>query len=82
MRKMILVSALIALCVAPASAQTADPNSTCADYTKLVASMGPTPKTGDAATDKMAADLDKKMADYCKANPTAKLSDAMEKAMQ
>jgi hypothetical protein len=55
---------------------------TCADYLKMVVQMGPTPKSGDAAADKMAADMDKKMADYCKANPTAKMSDAMEKAMQ
>lgn len=82
MRKTVLLALVLGFCAAPAMAQTMDPNSTCADYTKLVASMGPTPKSGDAAADKMAADMDKKMNDYCKANPTAKLSDAMEKAMQ
>jgi len=63
------------------SGQMTDPNTTCADYLKIEAQAGPTPKTGDAATDKMAAELDKKMSDYCKANPTAKASDAMMKVM-
>ena len=41
----------------------------------------PTPKTGDDATDKMAADLDKKINDACKASPKEKASDVMQKAM-
>jgi len=82
MRKMLIAAVLVTVGVSSAFAQAGDPNSTCADYLKLVVQMGPTPKTGDAAADKMAADMDKKMNDYCKANPTAKLSDAMEKAMQ
>jgi hypothetical protein len=81
MRKFVLAALLVTLGATSATAQS-DPNSTCADYLKLVAQMGATPKSGDAAADKMAADIDKKMSDYCKANPTAKVSDAMEKAMQ
>eukprot|EP01037_Dinobryon_pediforme_P011915 gene11915-12007_t len=64
-----------------ASAQSMDANMTCADYLKLDAQMGATPKTGDAAADAMAADLDSKMKAYCKANPTAKATEAAEKAM-
>jgi hypothetical protein len=81
MRKVLIAALCATLSVSAASAQS-DPNATCADYMRLVAQMGPTPKTGDAATDKMAAEMDQKMADYCKANPTAKISDAMDKAMQ
>ena len=36
---------------------------------------------GDAAMDKMAADLDKKVHDYCVAHPEAKAMDAAMKAM-
>ena len=66
---------------APASAQITDPDMTCAGYLKQVAATGPTPKTGDASMDKMAADLDKKVADYCKAHPTEKAMDAAMKAL-
>ncbi len=64
-----------------ASAQITDPEMTCAGYLKQVAATGPTPKTGDAGMDKMAADLDKKMADYCTAHPTEKAMDAAMKAL-
>lgn len=64
-----------------AVAQVTDPDMNCADYLKLAASAGPTPKTGDAAMDKMAADIDTKMSSYCKANPKAKAMEAAEKAM-
>lgn len=67
--------------LAPASAQVSDPNMSCADYLKLAAAAGPTPKTGDAATDKMAAEMDSKMKAYCTANPKAKAMEAAEKAM-
>ncbi len=78
MCQFLIVALFSTLGISSAFAQASDPNSTCADYMKLLAQMGPQPKTGDAAAD----DMDKKINDYCKANPTAKLSDAMEKAMQ
>lgn len=77
MASAILVSAM----AGSAMAQMTDPSMTCADYLKQAATAGPTPKTGDAAMDKMAADLDKKMKAYCTANPTAKAMDAAAKAM-
>ncbi len=77
MRKILIVALFASLGASSAFAQS-DPSMTCADYTKSMASMGGTPKTGDAAMDAM----NKKMDDYCKANPAAKVSDAMEKAMQ
>ncbi len=69
MHKVVIICLFSALGVSSAAAQTAadpttNPNATCADYMKFVAQVGPTPKTGDAATDKMAADMDQKMADY------------------
>ena len=70
-----------AITMTPALAQVGDPSMSCADYLKLAASAGPTPKTGDAATDKMAADMDAKMKAYCVANPKAKAMEAAEKAM-
>jgi hypothetical protein len=63
------------------TAQVTDPEMTCAAYLKQVATSGGTPKSGDAATDKMAADVDKKMADYCTAHPTEKAMDAAMKAL-
>ena len=81
------LAALVLACTAmPAFAQTnpnavTDPNMSCADYLKLEASAGPTPTTGDASTDKMAADIDKKMSDYCKKNPTAKAVDAAQQIL-
>ena len=77
MRK-ILIAALFATLGASSALAQSDPSMTCADYTKAMAQTGGTPKTGDATADAM----NKKMDDYCKANPTAKVSDAMEKAMQ
>jgi len=78
-------AAFVLACTAlPAFAQStpgADPNMSCADYLKAEAAAGPTPKTGDAASDKMAADIDKKMSDYCTKNPTAKAADAMQMVM-
>jgi len=65
----------------PASAQVTDPEMTCADYLKAVATSGGTPKTGDAAMDKMAAEVDAKMKTYCTANPKVKAMDAAMKAM-
>jgi len=77
----ILAAAALALSFHPVYAQVTDPNMTCADYLKAEASAGPAPSTGDAATDKMAADIDKKMKDYCTAHPKDKASDAAMKVM-
>ncbi len=81
MRIASLLAFTLAIGMTPAMAQMSDPSMTCADYLKLAASAGPTPKTGDAATDKMAADMDAKMKAYCVANPKAKAMEAAEKAM-
>jgi len=81
MRTAYFIALTLAFSVAPALAQVSDPSMSCADYLKLAASAGPTPKTGDAATDKMAADMDTKMKAYCVANPKAKAMEAAEKAM-
>ncbi len=67
--------------VGAAQAQVSDPMMTCEQYLELSAKAGPTPKTGDATMDKMAADIEAKMAAYCKANPKAKAIEAAEKAM-
>lgn len=64
-----------------ASAQATDPEMTCADYLKTVVATGGTPKTGDAAMDKMAAEVDAKMKTYCTANPKEKAMDAAMKVM-
>jgi hypothetical protein len=74
----VIVSFIVATA---AHAQVTDPNLNCEQYMKMSADMGPTPKTGDAAMDKMAADIDAKMAAYCKANPKAKAMEAAEKIM-
>lgn len=66
---------------ASASAQVTDPNMSCADYLKLAASVGPSPKTGNAEADKMAADIETKMKAYCTANPAAKAMDAAQKVL-
>jgi len=81
MRIAYFLVATFAISMTPAFAQVSDPSMSCADYLKLAASAGPTPKTGDAATDKMAADMDAKMKAYCVANPKAKAMEAAEKAM-
>ena len=77
----LLTAAFLCLATTSAMAQVPDPEMSCADYLKLAASSGPTPKTGDAATDKMAADMDAKMKAYCTANPTVKAMDAAMKVM-
>jgi hypothetical protein len=77
----LLAGVTLVLGAQPLYAQASDPNMTCADYLKVEAAAGPTPSTGDAATDKMAADMDKKMKDYCTAHPKDKASDAAMKVM-
>ncbi len=81
MKRFLTAVALGAALLSSALAQVTDPDMTCADYLKMAASAGPAPKTGDAATDKMAAEVDMKMKTYCTANPTAKAMDAATKAM-
>ena len=81
MSKLFVATLLLAGFAITASAQVTDPEMTCATYLKQEAAAGPTPKTGDAAMDKMAADLDKKVHDYCVAHPDAKAMDAAMKAM-
>ncbi len=78
--KLFLYSAA-ALCLLAGSASAQDPNMNCEAYIKMAADIGPTPKTGDAAVDKMAADMDAKMLSYCKANPKASVTEAATKAM-
>lgn len=73
--------AVSALFAGPALSQATDPAQSCADYLKVVATTGGTPKSGDAAVDKMAADIDAKMKTYCTANPNVKAMDAAMKIM-
>lgn len=56
-----------------------DANTTCEEYLKMNV---PQVKTGDAALDKMTAEIDGKINAYCKANPKAKLMEAAEKAIK
>ncbi|MDB5510442.1 MAG: hypothetical protein JWL93_2911 [Hyphomicrobiales bacterium] len=79
--KSFLIFAVATLLAGQVSAQVTDPEMDCASYLKVAAQAGPSPKTGDAAMDKMAADVDVKMMAYCKANPKAKAMDAAMKAM-
>jgi hypothetical protein len=53
---------------------------TCADLTKANAQIDDATKAA-MAKDPAAAAMDKKINDYCAKNPTAKASEAMEKAM-
>ena len=48
---------------------------------KSAEASGETPKSGDAAADKMAAEAEARMKAYCQANPKAKAMDAAMKAM-
>lgn len=64
-------------------AQAADPvvpdaNMTCADYIKAEKAAG---TWGVSTGDKEADTLDKKVADYCTANPKAPAMEAIQKAM-
>ena len=81
MRSFFFFSATALFLAGSAHAQVTDPNMDCEAYLKLAASVGPTPKSGDAAMDKMAADVDAKMNAYCKANPKAKAMEAAAKAL-
>jgi hypothetical protein len=79
--KIVLLAGLLAGLATVTNAQVTDPEMTCAGYLKQVAASGGTPKSGDASADKMAAEIDKKMADYCTAHPTEKAVDAAMKAL-
>ena len=81
MRSTIAFAMLMVVVAGTASAQVSDPSMTCADYLKAAAAAGPTPKTGDAAADKMVAEMEVKLAAYCKANPAANAGEAAMKAM-
>jgi hypothetical protein len=76
-----ILAVALALAAGPALAQGTDANMSCADYLKAAAAMGPTPSSGDAATDKAAAEMDAKMKAYCTANPTVPFADAATKIM-
>lgn len=80
-RPLLAALAACTLFVSAASAQVTDPEATCADYLKTVAASGGTPKTGDAAMDKMAAEVDAKMKTFCTENPKTKAMDAAMKVM-
>ncbi len=80
MQKLAL-AALWAVAAASANAAAPDPNMTCTAYMTQTASVGPTPKTGDIQTDKMTADLDKKIHEYCSAHPSATAMEAAIDAM-
>ncbi|MGD0634951.1 MAG: hypothetical protein ABSA13_11845 [Beijerinckiaceae bacterium] len=61
-----------------AQAQT---DMSCADLLKANAQLDEKTKAL-AASDPSAAEMDRKVNEYCAKNPTAKASEAMEKAMQ
>ncbi|MDB5643044.1 MAG: hypothetical protein JWN07_2361 [Hyphomicrobiales bacterium] len=81
MKKLFSIAFAAAMIAGAAQAQLTDTNMTCAQYLEFVAKMGATPKTGDAAMDKMAADIDAKVATACKASPKAKAMEVIEKTM-
>jgi hypothetical protein len=63
------------------SAAQAQADMSCADLLKANAQLDEKTKAL-AASDPTAAEMDRKVNDYCTKNPTAKASEAMEKAMQ
>lgn len=79
MKEFSAVVVAAALLTGAAQAQPADPNMNCQEFLEMAASMGPTPKTGDANIDKMAADVEAKLSAYCKANPKANAMEAVQK---
>ena len=58
----------------------AQSDASCADLLKMNAQLDAATKEA-MATDPAAAAMDKKVNDYCKKNPNAKASEAMEKAL-
>lgn len=79
MKTLILAAALLLPTLA--HAQAPDPSMTCAAYIKQMDTAGPTPKTGDAEMDKMAAAMEKKVRTTCTTTPTMMAADAVMKAM-
>lgn len=75
---LVLASCILA---STAHAQITDPSMNCEQYLKIAASVGPGPKSGDAALDKMAAEADAKLNAYCKANPKANAMEAAQKIL-
>ncbi len=72
--------AAIAMVFAGFGAAQAQSDMSCADLLKANAQIDDATKA-QMAKDPAAAALDKKINDYCTKNPTAKASEAMEKAM-
>jgi hypothetical protein len=71
---------VIAVLLGGLSVAQAQADMTCADLTKANAQIDDATKAA-MAKDPAAAAMDKKINDYCAKNPTAKASEAMEKAM-
>ena len=63
------------------TAAEAQSDMSCADLLKANAQIDAATKA-EMAKDASAAAMDKKINDYCTKNPTAKASEAMEKALQ
>jgi hypothetical protein len=64
------------LLVSSASAEVTDPEMTCAEYLKTVATNARTHKAGHATTGKTAADVEARIKAFCAANPKMKAMDA------
>ena len=79
MKKSIAIAALLVL--SGLSAAQAQSDMSCADLLKANAQIDSATKA-EMAKDATAAAMDKKINDYCAKNPTAKASEAMEKALQ
>ena len=79
MKSLFAAAALLAL-ASPSLAQVTDPEMSCATYIKQLDTT-PTVKTGDAAMDKMAETLEKKVRANCAADPKMKAMQAVMKAM-
>jgi hypothetical protein len=71
----------IVLAVLGMSVAQAQTDMSCADLLKANAQLDEKTKAL-TASDPSAAEMDRKVNDYCTKNPTAKASEAMEKAMQ
>ena len=70
----------IALLLGGVGAAYAQSDTSCADLLKTNAKLDDATKA-EMAKDATAAAMDKKINDYCTKNPTAKASEAMEKAL-
>jgi hypothetical protein len=70
----------IALLLGGVGAAYAQSDMSCADLLKTNAKLDAATKA-EMAKDATAAAMDKKINDYCTKNPTAKASEAMEKAL-